>query len=69
VKRALEHAHAYRPDVYIPAHHDAPRDNLWRPTEPLFQALKDDNPAIVTVSRSYREPVCFDTRNNIQTRR
>jgi hypothetical protein len=69
VKQALEHARTYRPDVYIPGHHDGSYNNLWRATEPLFQALKDDNPAIITVSRSYREPVCFDTRNNIQTRR
>jgi L-ascorbate metabolism protein UlaG (beta-lactamase superfamily) len=66
VKQALEHARTYRPDVYIPGHHDGSYNNLWRPTEPLFQALKDDNPAIITVSRSYREPVCFDTENNIQ---
>jgi L-ascorbate metabolism protein UlaG (beta-lactamase superfamily) len=68
VKQALEHARTYKPDVYIPGHHDGSYNNLWRATEPLFQALKDDNPAIVTVSRSYREPMCFDTRDNIQTR-
>src|SRR5262249_12701435 len=56
VPAALEHARTYRPDVYIPAHHDAPFNNLWRPTEPLFQALKADNPEIVTVSRGHREP-------------
>ena len=33
--------------------------------EPLFQALKDDNPNLVTVSRGYREPVCFHTDVNI----
>jgi L-ascorbate metabolism protein UlaG (beta-lactamase superfamily) len=69
VKQALEHARTYKPDVYIPGHHDGSYNNLWRATEPLFQALKDDHPAIVTVSRSYREPICFDTRLNIQTRR
>jgi L-ascorbate metabolism protein UlaG (beta-lactamase superfamily) len=69
VKQALEHARTYKPEVYIPGHHDGSYNNLWRPTEPLFQALKDENPAIVTVSRSYREPICFDTRENIQTRR
>jgi len=63
--QALEHARSYRPDVYIPAHHDAPFNGLWRATEPLFQALKDDNPRIVTVSRGYREPVCFNTEHNI----
>jgi L-ascorbate metabolism protein UlaG (beta-lactamase superfamily) len=68
VPRALEHARTYRPDVYIPSHHDGSFNNLWRPTEPLFQALKDERPEIITVSRGYREPVCFDTENNIQRR-
>ncbi|HEX2828427.1 MAG TPA: MBL fold metallo-hydrolase [Burkholderiales bacterium] len=69
VKQALEHARTYRPDVYMPGHHDGSYNNLWRPTEPLFQAIKDENPAIVAVSKSYREPTCFDTRINTQTRR
>lgn len=69
VKQALEHARTYKPDVYIPGHHDGSYNNLWRATEPLFQALKDENPAIITVSKSYREPICFDTANNIQSRR
>ena len=30
-------------------------------TEPMFQAIADEDPNIVTVSRGYREPVCFDT--------
>ena len=68
VPQALEHARTYRPDVYIPSHHDGPLNNLWRPTEPLFQALRDERPEIVTVSRGYREPVCFNTENNIQKR-
>jgi L-ascorbate metabolism protein UlaG (beta-lactamase superfamily) len=67
-QRALEHMRAYQPDVYIPGHHDAPFNGLWRATEPLFQALKDENPNIITVSRGYREPICFDTANNIQRR-
>jgi L-ascorbate metabolism protein UlaG (beta-lactamase superfamily) len=65
---ALEHMHLYRPDVYMPAHHDAGFSGhtpLWRATEPIFQALKDANPKLVTVSREYREPVCFDTEVNI----
>jgi L-ascorbate metabolism protein UlaG (beta-lactamase superfamily) len=66
VQRALEQMRAYRPDVYMPAHHDGPFNNLWRPTEPLFQAMKEENPKLVTVSRVYREPVCFNTANNIQ---
>ena len=32
---------------------------ILRATEPLFQALKDDKADLVTVSRGYREPVCF----------
>jgi L-ascorbate metabolism protein UlaG (beta-lactamase superfamily) len=64
-KQALEHARLYRPTVYMPAHHDAPYRGLWRATEPIFQALKDDNPSLVTVSRDYREPVCFNTEVNL----
>ena len=58
----------YKPDVAMPAHHDAAFSGhapMWRATEPLFQALKDADPDIVTVSREYREPVCFDTEINI----
>jgi len=60
-ERALEHMRAYRPDTYIPAHHDGAYNELWRATEPIFQALKQENTALVTVSRGYREPLCFDT--------
>ncbi len=70
VKLALEHARTYKPDVIMPAHHDAPvtagHVAQWRATEPLFQAMKDENPDIVTVSKEYREPVCFNTEMNIQ---
>jgi L-ascorbate metabolism protein UlaG (beta-lactamase superfamily) len=73
VKQALEHMRAYKPDVMMPAHHDAPLTSghvaLWRATEPLFQAMKDENPNLVTVSREYREPVCFNTEFNIQRSR
>jgi L-ascorbate metabolism protein UlaG (beta-lactamase superfamily) len=69
VPRALEHLRAYKPDVYIPAHHDAAYNNLWRATEPLFQAAKDENPNIVTASRGYREPICFNTEHNISRKR
>jgi L-ascorbate metabolism protein UlaG (beta-lactamase superfamily) len=69
VPQALEHIRTYKPDVYIPAHHDAAYNNLWRATEPLFQAVKDDNPKIVTVSKGYREPVCFNTDHNISRAR
>lgn len=65
VERALEQMRAYKPDVFMPSHHDGPYNNLWRPTEPLFQAMKEENPQLVTVSRVYREPVCFDTTKSI----
>ena len=65
-ERALEHMRAYRPDTYIPAHHDGAYNELWRATEPIFQALKQENPALVTVSRGYREPMCFDTTRKRQ---
>ncbi len=67
-QQALEYMRLYRPEVYMPAHHDAAYSGhtpLWRATEPIFQALKDANPRLITVSREYREPVCFDTRINI----
>jgi L-ascorbate metabolism protein UlaG (beta-lactamase superfamily) len=67
-KQALEHMRLYKPDVYMPAHHDAAFSGhtpLWRATEPVFQALKSDKPGLVTVSREYREPVCFNTEINI----
>jgi L-ascorbate metabolism protein UlaG (beta-lactamase superfamily) len=70
VKQAMEHMRTYKPDVIMPAHHDAPLTAghvaLWRATEPLFQAMKDENPELVTLSRQYREPVCFNTEFNIQ---
>ncbi len=69
VPQALEHVRTYQPDVYMPAHHDGPYDNLWRAVEPLTQALKDEYPNLVTVSRNYREPVCFNTGYNIERAR
>jgi L-ascorbate metabolism protein UlaG (beta-lactamase superfamily) len=66
--QALEHAKLYKPDVFMPAHHDAAFSGhtpLWRATEPVFQALKDVDPHLTTVSRTYREPVCFDTEINV----
>ena len=62
VEQALEYVRTYQPTVFIPAHHDAAYNNLWRATEPMFQAIADEDPNIVTVSRGYREPVCFDTK-------
>jgi L-ascorbate metabolism protein UlaG (beta-lactamase superfamily) len=66
-QQALEHMRLYKSDVFMPAHHDgALRGHmpLWRATEPVFQALKDENPKLVTVSAGYREPTCFDTKVN-----
>jgi hypothetical protein len=67
-KRALEYMRTYKPDVYIPAHHDADRNGMWRPTEPIFQALKNENPNLITISKQYREPVCLNTEDNLQRR-
>ena len=61
VEQALEYVRTYRPHVFVPAHHDASFNNLWRPTEPIFQAIKDHDPFIMTISKGYREPVCFNT--------
>src|SRR5215471_16045561 len=44
VAQALEHVRLYRPDVYMPAHHDASNHGLWRAIEPIAEALKNDNP-------------------------
>jgi L-ascorbate metabolism protein UlaG (beta-lactamase superfamily) len=67
IKRALEYLSVYKPRIYIPAHHDADLNGtlhgMWRPTEPIFQALKDDDPNLITISRQYREPVCLETRS------
>lgn len=71
--QALEYMRTYRPDVMMPAHHDAGpvqgHDGVWRSTEPVFQALKDENPGLITVSRGYREPVCFNTDFNVSKSR
>jgi L-ascorbate metabolism protein UlaG (beta-lactamase superfamily) len=65
VQQALEYVRTYHPGVYIPAHHDAPNNSLWRATEPLFQAIKDENPNIMTISKEYREPACFNTETHV----
>jgi L-ascorbate metabolism protein UlaG (beta-lactamase superfamily) len=67
-KRALDFAEAYHPDVFFPAHHDAPLNGLWRTTEPMFQALHDAYPNMITISKGYRQPTCFNTADNIQHR-
>jgi L-ascorbate metabolism protein UlaG (beta-lactamase superfamily) len=63
-QQALEYMHTYHPDVYIPAHHDGSINELWRATEPIFQAMKDENPKLITISRGYREPSCFNTKHD-----
>ncbi len=60
-QQAVEYARTYRPAAFMPAHHDASANELWRPTEPLFTAIKEVDPSIVTISKLYREPTCFDT--------
>jgi L-ascorbate metabolism protein UlaG (beta-lactamase superfamily) len=61
VPQGIEYLRLYKPDVYIPAHYDAPLNGLWRTTEPIFQAMKDEKPSLTTYSKQYREPMCFDT--------
>lgn len=58
-EKAREYVRTYKPGVYMPAHHDAPYNDLWRSTEPIFQVLKDEDPSLITISKGYREPVCF----------
>jgi L-ascorbate metabolism protein UlaG (beta-lactamase superfamily) len=65
-EQAIEHIKTYKPEVYMPAHHDAPNNGLWRAIEPISEALKNENPNIVTVSKEYRTPVCFNTEFNVQ---
>lgn len=63
IKRALEYLSVYKPRIYIPAHHDADLNGMWRPTEPISQALKDEDPNLITISQQYREPACLETRS------
>ena len=56
----------YRPAVYIPGHHEEEIGGKPdRATEPLFQYVKNAHPDIITVSKEFREPTCFDTRATI----
>ena len=64
IEQAQEYVHTYNPRAFMPAHHDAPYNGLWRATEPIFQAIKNENPRIVTISKGYREPTCFVTTGN-----
>jgi L-ascorbate metabolism protein UlaG (beta-lactamase superfamily) len=69
IPQAMDYLRTYRPDVVLPAHHDAGlvqgHDGLWRSTEPVFQALKEESPELFTLSLGYREPVCFNTDFNV----
>lgn len=60
-RQALEYVRTYNPRVFMPGHHDAPYNGLWRATEPIFQAIKEENPNVATISKGYREPTCFVT--------
>jgi L-ascorbate metabolism protein UlaG (beta-lactamase superfamily) len=66
VDQALEYVRTYHPRAFMPAHHDAAVNNLWRPTEPIFQAIKDGDAAVVTISKGYREPTCFRTERTVR---
>jgi L-ascorbate metabolism protein UlaG (beta-lactamase superfamily) len=56
----------YRPAVYIPGHHEEEIGGKPdRATEPLFQYAKNAFPDLITVSKEFREPTCFDTRSTI----
>ena len=52
----------YRPAIYIPGHHEEEIGGKPdRATEPLFQYAKNAFPDLITVSKEFREPSCFDT--------
>jgi hypothetical protein len=51
------------PDVYIPAPRRLRQRTVAR--HRAHQAMKDENPKLVTVSRGYREPTCFDTTKHV----
>jgi len=56
----------YSPAVYIPGHHEEEIGGKPdRATEPLFQYAKNAFPDLITVSKEFREPTCFDTRFTI----
>lgn len=65
-RQAVEYVKTYRPAVFMPAHHDAAVNDLWRPTEPLFQAVREEDPSVATLSKIYREPACFDTTRRVR---
>ena len=63
---ALPMLETYRPAVWIPGHHEEEIGGKPdRATEPLFQYAKNAFPSLLTVSKQFREPTCFDTRKNL----
>jgi L-ascorbate metabolism protein UlaG (beta-lactamase superfamily) len=55
----------YQPTVYIPGHHEEEvGGKVDRATEPLFQYAKNEFPDLITISKQFKEPICFDTRRN-----
>lgn len=56
----------YRPAVYIPGHHEEEvGGKVDRATEPLFQYAKNEFPGMITISKEFKEPTCFDTQKNV----
>lgn len=56
----------YRPAVYIPGHHEEEvGGKVDRATEPLFQYAKNEFPDLITISKQFKEPICFDTQKNL----
>lgn len=56
----------YRPAVYIPGHHEEEvGGKVDRATEPLFQYAKNEFPGMITISKEFKEPICFDTQKNV----
>jgi hypothetical protein len=53
----------YRPDVYMPTHHDdIGGGREWTSVLPLFMAIRDELPDTRSIAPLYRTPVCIDTR-------
>ncbi len=56
----------YNPSVYIPGHHEEEIGGKPdRATEPLFQYAKNAMPNLITISKEFKEPTCFNTRRNL----
>jgi L-ascorbate metabolism protein UlaG (beta-lactamase superfamily) len=58
----------YQPDVVLPAHHEEEiGGKVDRATEPLFQYGLNVLPRSLMISKTFRQPTCFDTRRNIES--